>query len=88
MQAVDVAYFEVNRDELLARCPGRWVVIYDGKLLGDWATFAEAYGAGVRLAKSEDIHVRQVMPRDQEPVESIPALAAGIPMSAPRAPRL
>ncbi len=89
MQAIDAAYFEVNRKELLARCPGRWVVIFDGKLLGDWETFAEAYGAGIRLANSEDIHLRQVVPKDQEPVISIPALALGVmgPVKyTPRAP--
>ncbi len=78
MQAIDVEFYEANRDELLRTCPGKWIGIHAGVLIGIWESCSEAYDNTVRLANSEDVHIRQAVPKDQEPVFSAPALELGL----------
>lgn len=72
MQAIDVEFYEANRAKLLKSCPGKWVGIQAGVLIGIWESCSEAYDDTVRLSGSEDVHVRQIVPKDQEPVVNIP----------------
>ncbi len=78
MQAIDVEFYEANRAKLLKSCPGKWVGIHAGVLMGIWESFGDGYDDTVRLSGSEDVHVRQILPKDQEPVFRAPALELGI----------
>lgn len=45
---VEVAFYERERDKLAADYPGRYLLIYGDRLVGDFATLGEATTEGVR----------------------------------------
>ncbi len=78
MQAIDAKFYEKHREEFVRSCPGQWIAIHAGRLVGIWPTVAEAYDAAVRLTGSEDVFVHQAVPRHLEPIFRAPALTAGV----------
>lgn len=74
-------FFSKNREQLAAQYDGRFLVIKDNKVHGDYPTLEEAvkngadlFGAGPFLAMS---------PTEDEITASVPALTLGIPMTQP-----
>jgi hypothetical protein len=77
-------YFMDNRDELLQRYPGKFVVVKDQRLLGAFDTIQDALSAGAREYGMSSFLVRRT---DEQPDEvSIPALTLGILRANPPHP--
>lgn len=64
----EMEWFTEHRQELLAKYRGKWVVIYDRKLIGVYDDFASAYQYGINTTKSPKLLVTQVLEKD-EPIE-------------------
>ena len=54
----EIAYYERERDTLAAEYPGRYLLIYGDRLIGDYATRGEATTAGGRKFGGAPILVR------------------------------
>jgi hypothetical protein len=72
----EIAYFETVKDKLLADHEGKFVVIFDGKLLGAYDTVENAYNAGVQAFGDQQFLVRKVLPA--EPIYTNLALLHGL----------
>ena len=70
-------YFAENRDELLARYPGKFVLVKGDELIGTFNTIEEALADGARRFATESFLVRQVTAADEKEI-SIPALTLGL----------
>jgi len=53
-------WFKEHLDELLKEHKGKWVVVYQQKLLGIYDSFEEACVEGVKASGSEEIFVAQI----------------------------
>ncbi|KKN31772.1 hypothetical protein LCGC14_0820560 [marine sediment metagenome] len=60
MQDQNQMFYMEHRDELLRTCPGQWVGIHAGRLVGVWQSPDEAYAATARLTGS-DVFVRHLV---------------------------
>jgi len=72
----ELAYFEENRAELLARYLGKFVLVKGTKLVGTFDSAEAAYDAGVSAFGLESFLIREV--ELVETVASIPGLYAGV----------
>lgn len=61
----DMEWFEENRTRLLTEHRGKWAVIFQGRLLGTFPTFSEAFREGVRLADSTDVLIQPILDADE-----------------------
>ncbi len=69
-------FFEKNREDLLKRFPGRFVVIKGEQMLGPFESIQDALAGGAKEYGMTSFLVRRT---DQVPEEaSIPALALGL----------
>ena len=69
-------YFERNREELLRKFPGKFVVIKDEQLLGSFDSIEDALAGGAREYGVTSFLVRRT---DQVPEDAaIPALTLGL----------
>jgi hypothetical protein len=69
-------FFQQNREDLLRRFPGKFVVIKEQQVLGAYESIQHALSAGAREYGVTSFLVRRT---DQAPEEvSIPALALGL----------
>jgi hypothetical protein len=69
-------FFEENREDLLRKFPGKFVVVKNKQVLGGFQSIQEALGAGGREYGSVPFLVRRT---DQAPENvAIPALTLGI----------
>lgn len=69
-------YFEAHRQELLERCEGQFALIHRDCLLGSYASFDEAFNAGIQSVGNQPFLIKQVL-RD-EPPQQLPALVLGL----------
>ena len=70
-------YFSEHRDELLAQCPGKFVLIKADELIGTFNTIEEALAEGARRFALKPFLVRQVTAADEKEI-NIPALTLGL----------
>jgi len=70
------AWYEANKESLLAKYRGKWIVVHGETLVGVFDDSTVAYNTGVETTRCEEILVRRVVERD-EPF-SAPALALGL----------
>ena len=66
------------RADLLQRCPGRYVLIVDDDLIGDFATFDDAYRAGLDRFGRRDMLIQHVVADEPETATTAPALLVGL----------
>jgi len=72
----EMAYFEAHRDEWLEHHRGQFALIYGDELLGTYATFEEAFEAGVTRLGNQSFLIRQIT--EENPSVQFPALVAGM----------
>ena len=72
----EIAYYERERDRLVAQHLGKFVVIKGEELLGAFDTPLAAYEAAVAKYGREPFLTRQVLPVD--PLATAPALYTGL----------
>ena len=72
----ELAYFEVQKPQLLEHHAGQFALIHGEQLLGTYTTFQEAFEAGVRALGTQPFLVKQVTAEDR-PVQ-FPALTVGL----------
>jgi hypothetical protein len=72
----ETAYFEAHKDELLAQHDGQFVLIHGDRLVGAFATFEQAFDAGIQTVGNQPFLIKPVA-REERP-ESFPALALGL----------
>jgi hypothetical protein len=58
-------FYQDNKAELLQRYRGRWIVISEEKIIGDYSTKEEAYKAGEELAGLGNFLMQQVLEDEQ-----------------------
>ena len=59
-------WYLANRDELVKRYRGRYVVISEQAILADYATAADAYQATVKTHKPGTFIIRRCIPAEEE----------------------
>ena len=72
----ELKYFESHRAEFLERYENQYVVIKGTSLLGTYATFEEAFEAGVEEFGTDAFFIRQV--REKDDVAQFPSLTANM----------
>jgi hypothetical protein len=79
--ATEMAYFKQHLDELLAHHSGKFVLIHGTELAGVFDTMAAAYEVGVQKWGNVPMLIRQV--RQDDPIETVPALMHGVVRALP-----
>ena len=74
-------YFETNREDLLERCAGKYVLIKGAELIGAYDDEETAISEGARAFGLESFLVRRV--EDGQKPATAPALALGILRASP-----
>lgn len=77
MLELERKYFSDHRAELLARYPGKFVLIKGEEIVGTYNTIEEALAEGARRFGLDPFLVRQVTEADEKEI-NIPALALGL----------
>ena len=80
--AVELAYYEEHRQELLEHHEGKFVLIKGGELVDAFDTAEAAYAEGVKRFGNAPMLIRQVLPK--ESVDWAPALTLGVLRASPK----
>jgi len=72
----ELEFYRSQRQVLLQTHKGQFAVIKGTKLLGTYATFEEAFNAGVAAVGTEPFLIQQIL--EQEEVMQNPALSVGM----------
>lgn len=78
--AVEIAFLLDNIDDLRAKYPGRYLLIKERQVHGDFETYDEAVDAGIERFQRGPFLVRSVDDPDPEPFV-LPNIIAGVPFS-------
>ena len=76
MLETEIQFFETNQRDLLARFPGKFIVVKEQRLLGPYDSIQDALGAGAKEFGATSFLVRRT-DQTAETV-SIPALTLGL----------
>lgn len=71
------AFFDNNRNELVSKYLGKFVVVKDDRLLGAYNTIDDALAEGASAVGLEPFLVREVTTAEEKEI-NIPALTLGI----------
>lgn len=74
--AREIAYYEANKEDYLRSLRGRYVVIHEERLRGDFPTFNDAYEFALR--EFGDVTLLIQLVEAEEPAPSSPAMTLGI----------
>ena len=72
----ELAWFEEHRQELYQAHPDKWAVVHEGRLIGVYDSFPEAFEKGSDIVQSDRILVKQILLED--PIFTAPAYTLGI----------
>jgi hypothetical protein len=64
--------YERQKQSLLARAQGQYVVVHDDTLIGPYSSYGAAYNEGVKVFGSVPMLIKQVLPED--PVSFAPTV--------------
>lgn len=73
---IELDYFNKNKEELLKKYPGQFVLIKNETMKGSFTTQEEAYNVGIEQMGNVPFLIKQVV--ENEPITSHPALTVGI----------
>lgn len=74
--ADEEAFYKSNKAAIVQRYMGRWIVVKDGAVAGDYGTYEDALAAAVaRFGASGGFMVKQVM--EQDPVQRVGRVTYG-----------
>ena len=61
----EMEWFEAHRKELLEKARGKWVAVYNQKLIGIYDDLGTAYDNALDEAKSTKVLIKQILEEDE-----------------------
>jgi hypothetical protein len=71
----EMTWYDENKASLISEHEGKWIAVYGKSMLCIFDTFEEAYNEGIKIAKCEEILVRQIV--REELIMEMPSNFAG-----------